>query len=271
MLKFIVISDLHLVPQGQLAQGVDTTQRLRSLIAHVNQYHADAEFCVAAGDLADAGDGAAYQRLHEECQQLRMPVIATLGNHDCREAFGKVFSDTPPAPSGYYDHCIDIGDHRVLVMDSLDSDQDSGLLVQTQLDWLEAKLRDARNQATVLVLHHHICDLQISTDAHRLRRRTAFFKTLQTATDLRHIIFGHVHLDASGTCCGILFTALAGCHYNIAPRRSEGRHKAPRFEGPGQYGVVWSNRESTIVLREDFDSRHLPMPPELFRRRKSPC
>ena len=55
MLKFLVFSDLHLVDEGDTSHGLDTYSRFAKGVDWVNAHHADADFCVLAGDLADLG------------------------------------------------------------------------------------------------------------------------------------------------------------------------------------------------------------------------
>ena len=59
-LKTIVLSDLHLLPEGELSLGLDTAVRLRIGVATINARHSDADFCVIAGDPADLGQKVAY-------------------------------------------------------------------------------------------------------------------------------------------------------------------------------------------------------------------
>ena len=264
MLKFIVISDLHIVPDGKLSHSIDTTARLQMAVEHINELHSDAAFCIAAGDLTDRGEIEAYQRLRPLLSKIQIPLFVTLGNHDKRENFLSVFNDTQTASTGFVDFCIDREDHRVLVMDSLDSGRDAGLLVSSQINWLRDKLDEASNKSVILVVHHNIVDLQISTDSIRLDENRSLADTLQLHSDVRHVISGHVHLGSSGVYRGIPFTTFAGCHYNIAPWLYDKNRRAPRLEGPGQYAIVWSGKESTIVLQEDFFNRHAQMPRELF-------
>ncbi len=264
MLKFVVISDLHIVPEGQLTHSIDTAARLAEAVDHINEEHPDAEFCIAAGDLADRGETAAYRRLRSEFERLTIPLHLTLGNHDCRENFLKVFSDAPAASTGFVDLCIDRQGHRVLVMDSLDTGRHAGLLVPAQLDWLAEKLAEAESRPVILALHHNIADLNVSTDGIKLDRNASLAEVLRRHPDVRHVISGHVHLTSSGVYRGLSFTTLAGCSYNIAPRKHDPQSRAPRREGPGQYAVVWSGGDSTVVLQEDFHNRHAVMPRELF-------
>jgi Icc protein len=58
-LKFIVMSDLHLVPEGEASMTLDTGARLEAAVEAVNARYGDADFCVLAGDLADLGQADA--------------------------------------------------------------------------------------------------------------------------------------------------------------------------------------------------------------------
>jgi len=62
-LKFLVMSDLHLVRHGQTSMSLDTAERLEQAVDCINTRYADADFVVIAGDLADAGEAEAYARL----------------------------------------------------------------------------------------------------------------------------------------------------------------------------------------------------------------
>ena len=62
-LKFVVMSDLHLVREGQTSMTLDTAARLEAAVACLNERYADADFVVIAGDLADEGEAEAYERL----------------------------------------------------------------------------------------------------------------------------------------------------------------------------------------------------------------
>ena len=66
MLKFIVISDIHIVPQNELCNGIDTFERFDLAIDSINSDHPDADFCILAGDLADKGQIESYLRFNED-------------------------------------------------------------------------------------------------------------------------------------------------------------------------------------------------------------
>ena len=264
MFKFLVVSDIHFVPAGELSHSVDTTARFREAVAHIREFNRDAEFCVIAGDLTDRGETESYERLAAELEGFELPCYITLGNHDDRVNFGEVFGNMTHADTGKFDHCIDAHGQRIVVLDSVSDGEHPGQLSNPQLTWLGGVLGEARDRPAVVVLHHNISDLMVSTDGIGLRNYDMLVDVLSGHPDLRHVISGHVHLNSSGTIRGIPFTTFAGCHYNIAPRRFDANRRAPRFDGPGQYAVVWSGEESTVVLLEDFFHRQVLLSDEHF-------
>lgn len=268
MLKFIVLADLHLVPEGDLANGLDTAGRVREAISHVNEHHGDADFCILAGDLADRGQPDAYRRLQGLIEPLTVPLHITLGNHDDRPAFLDIFSGLA-AETGCIDKVIDLKGHRIVILDSSEPGRHEGVLTTAQLDWLAARLDEAADRPVIVVLHHNITDLHVQTDFIRLQQNGAFIDVLKAHPDIRQVISGHVHMTTSGTLRGIPFSTFAGAHYSIAPtlqsRSGPVPNLAPRLEGPGQYAVVLADEASTVVHFENFFDRHLVLPLEYFR------
>ena len=91
-MKFIHITDLHLVPPGQKLWGFDPFPRLDQCLADIMKYHADAEFCAISGDLTERGEAESYRALQERLKKFPLPVHLMLGNHDDRATFLKVFN-----------------------------------------------------------------------------------------------------------------------------------------------------------------------------------
>ena len=50
-MRFLHLSDLHLVAPGATLHGLDPQDRLRRCVAHICALHADAAFVVLTGDL----------------------------------------------------------------------------------------------------------------------------------------------------------------------------------------------------------------------------
>jgi 3',5'-cyclic AMP phosphodiesterase CpdA len=270
MLKFIILSDLHIVPEGELSHGLDTTDRLQQSIDFVNANHGDADFVIFAGDLADHGERAAYECFKSSIQSLTLPYYLTLGNHDQRSVFLDVFGEDFADETRNINHVIDHSGHRVIVLDSSDpSVGGAGKLEQSQLNWLQNQLDDAKDLPVIIVLHHNITKLHVQTDFIILKDNEKFAQVVASHPDIRQVISGHVHMTTAGTYKGIPFCTLAGGHYNIEPvleSESGGiANRVPRREGPGQLAVVLADKDSTVVHMENFIDRHLILSDALFK------
>ncbi|MEO1732884.1 MAG: phosphodiesterase [Pseudomonadota bacterium] len=270
MLKFIVLSDLHIVPEGELSHGLDTYDRLGHAIDHVNERHGDAAFVLCAGDLADHGERAAYARLKTALARLDPPTHVTLGNHDDRPTFLEVFGAGLASDTGNVDRVIDDGAYRVIVLDSSEPGLGgAGRLSEAQLAWLGDRLQEAVDQPVVVVLHHNFTKLHVQTDFIILENPARFIEVLSQHEDVRQVICGHVHMTTSGMVKGIPFCTLGGGHYAIDPVL-ESRSgpvpggPVPRREGPGQLAVVLCDDTSVVVHMENFLDRHIQLAPDAF-------
>ena len=249
-LKFVVMSDLHVMPQGELSVTLDTGSRLEQAVDAVISRYADVDFCVIAGDLVDAGQPAAYERLKTILSRLPIPVHITLGNHDNRAAFLSVFGDSFIAATGKVDKVIDASGYRIILLDSSEPGRVDGVLSDTQITWLTARLAEAVDRPIIVILHHNANALHIESDNIAILDPHAFVAALKTHPDIRQVIAGHVHLTSTATWHGLPFTTLAGGHYSV----SIDQPNVPMrwLSGPGQMAFVIAAEHSTTVLFDDF-------------------
>ncbi|MEL6100371.1 MAG: metallophosphoesterase [Pseudomonadota bacterium] len=276
MLKFVVLADIHIVPERQVSHGLDTLDRLNQAVSYVNEIHGDAEFVVFAGDLADRGEAEAYARFKTAIAPLTPPVHLTLGNHDHRPTFLETFPGLA-TETGNVDHVVDAGGYRTIVLDSSDPElRGAGRFEASQINWLKARLAEVPDMPVVIVMHHNIQPLGVQTDFIILEDPDVFSEALKTHNDVRQVISGHVHMTTSGSFNGIPFCTFAGAHYNIEPmltsrsgpvpaERGPGYlSPVPRREGPGQLAVVLCGPDTVVVHMENFLDRHLVLAPGLF-------
>lgn len=257
MLKFLVFSDLHLVDTGQTSLGLDTHIRFAAGVDWVNAHHADADFVVLAGDLADQGfQGATepYQRLKDEVDQFLLPCHITIGNHDNRDTFVEHFGEEARAETGCIDKVVDAKGHRTILLDSVVEDEEhshGGALSQVQLEWLAERLAEHPGPV-IVILHHHANPLHTMVDRIRLAEPEAFVEVLKTHSDVRQVIAGHVHYTSSAMWHGIPFTTLAGSHYNVTVPLNGSERKTDRLWGPAQMAVVLCDDDQTLVHFENY-------------------
>lgn len=260
MLKFIVISDSHLMPEGQLSNSIDTNARLVAAVNYVTTTHSDAAFCIMNGDLVDMGDVDAYSALKSILKTLKIPVYFTLGNHDDARAFETVFG----ADMAVFDHVIEADGQHILVLNSQDQGKVTGRLEEAQLAWLEAELTRAKGKPVLITLHHPIGNFGIGLDFLNLQNPEPLLALLKDHGDVRQVISGHIHTTATGVIEGIPVTTLAGNHYSFAPFSDPDISDMTRIDGPGEIGVVLTDAKSTIVHFDKFHDKNNAMPSELF-------
>lgn len=257
MLKFIVMSDLHLVPPGETSAGVDTTERLRAAVRSVNHRHADFDFCLLAGDLVDHGDIRAYRQLADMLATLAIPYHLTLGNHDHRERFKQVFGARHLDDRGFVQSVIDAGGYRVILLDSSEPGRGEGVLCAQRLEWLDTRLAEASDRPVIVVMHHHAQPLGTDVDRLMLEDADAFIAVLKRHPDLRQVIAGHVHYASSSFRHGLPFTTLAGSSYGVSVHLDGMPGAMQRLDGPAQYALVLADEAGVTVHFHNYIDRHV--------------
>jgi 3',5'-cyclic AMP phosphodiesterase CpdA len=89
--KFIQLTDTHVIGGDRLLFGANPARRLRLAVDSINREHADAAFVIVTGDMTHWGDAEAYEAFNEQIGRLQMPVHLMVGNHDDTSAFANDF------------------------------------------------------------------------------------------------------------------------------------------------------------------------------------
>jgi 3',5'-cyclic-AMP phosphodiesterase len=263
-MKFVVLSDLHLGPPGVPVNGLDTGARLAEAVEVNCRDHTNAAFVLLAGDLADQGEVAAYHHLRALVSPLPMPVHITLGNHDARDAFLSVFGPDRDDPQGRVSEVIDAGGHRIILLDTTEPGLVGGRLCQGRLDWLAARLDEARDRPVIVVQHHHANPLSLPVDEIILENAAEYVAVLQRHPEVRQVIAGHVHLPSTAIWRGVPMTTMAGSHYSLTPHVPGVPGVQRQLEGTAQMAVVLASTDGVTVHFQDHGERHLTMAPGLF-------
>ena len=81
-MKFLHITDPHLVARPQMLFDIDVWARLEQAVESMNSRHGDAELCVLTGDLTHWAEPEAYADVMTIMGGLAIPWHPFLGNHD---------------------------------------------------------------------------------------------------------------------------------------------------------------------------------------------
>jgi 3',5'-cyclic AMP phosphodiesterase CpdA len=254
--KFIHLTDTHIVGRGAMLYGADPAQRLRLAVDSINSDHADAAFVIITGDLTHWGDDAAYAAFFGEIDRLVVPSKLMVGNHDDTPSLVRARPDLPRDISGFIQTTFETPHGRGLVLDTRTDGQPHGGYCECRREWLVARLEE--DDAPVLIfMHHPPLDLGIAgMDAIRLLDDGPFADILRPhAARIRHIFFGHVHRAIFGTWLGIPFSCMRATNHQVAYDTQAGAECIPgSLEAPA-YGVVTLSREAVVIHMQEFADR----------------
>ncbi|WEX79096.1 phosphodiesterase [Sinorhizobium numidicum] len=259
MTKFIIFTDLHMVPEGMAIIGLDPYRRLANGIAHVNRDHADADLVIFAGDLTHGGDRPSYERLKELLGRLAPPGAMMIGNHDRREVFLQVFSDVATDENGFVQRVIDFADCRAVLLDTLFAPpydyptSHAGYLCARRLAWLDQQLDSAGDRAVLIFMHHppHATGFA-GIDMIRLINDDEFYALVERHGNVRHIFAGHVHRTISGSSRGIPFSIFKSPVHQ-QPMPFDIPDASLSVDEPAAYGIALVTRDGVLVHTEDYE------------------
>ncbi len=137
-------------------------KRLDQTLRHLADMKPVPDLLLVTGDLADTSDDmASYKRLRGALEGFPAPVWYCVGNHDSREAFSHYFPHIPTA-DGFIQYAIEDFPLRILVLDTLEVGRHGGGFCEIRATWLRARLDEAPERPTLIVLHHPPVDTGLS-------------------------------------------------------------------------------------------------------------
>ena len=252
-MKFIQITDPHLVTPGELLHGLNPYDRLSRCIDDINQHHGDAELCVITGDLAHLGSIEAYMGLKECLSHLDIPFSLLIGNHDKRHMMKKVFPDQSTDSNNFFQGSRNMRVGTFLFLDTVEESKDWGSYCDLRLAWLNQSLKNCLHTSVYIFMHHPPFNVQIPClDRIGLGNDGNKIGNLFTQYgNIRHIFFGHVHRPVSGSWLGIPYSTLRGTSHQT-PLDFEAIDVVPKSHEPPAYAIVFLTEDQTTVHFHDY-------------------
>jgi 3',5'-cyclic-AMP phosphodiesterase len=253
-MKFIHVSDLHLVPKGDRLWGLDPFARFEACLDDIARFHPDASFVVISGDLAERGEVLAYRQLKARLADFPIETHLMLGNHDDRGHFLSVFPEGPRDEAGFVQSAILREDALFLLLDTLKGPPFSaGLYCAQRKAWLKGELARAQGRPVYLFMHHppfsiahDLMDLILLDDAEN-------FLSLLGGHAVRHVFFGHAHRPISGQFRGMSFSAPPSLVHQL-PLVS-GSVATIYSDEPAMYAVIHADRDKVLVHMDAYLNR----------------
>jgi 3',5'-cyclic AMP phosphodiesterase CpdA len=257
-MKLIHISDIHLHTQPVL--DLDPVDNFEKCLAHVERFHADADRIVITGDLTHRGLTESYVHLRDRMEASplkgeRAPRLI-MGNHDDRENFLSIFSDSPRDANGHVQWTEETPVGLFIYMDTAERGTDCGVYGPERRAWLDAALTSAAKsgQGAYLFMHHNPLTVHVANaDMIGFVEEQAVQDVLLRHRDtVRHIFFGHCHYTLSGTVHGVPFSAPRSTNHACWPDFSGIATRMGYGALQPNYNVCFIKPHGTVIHSIDF-------------------
>lgn len=267
LLKLVIMSDIHLLPKGEVKRGLDTASRFKAAIETVNTLHNDADLCVFAGDLTEKSDVGAYALFDEIRAGNNLPQRVMLGNHDDRNVYLEHAKNPMLDENRFVEGYDDIKGHRILMLDSSEPGKLRGGLCDQRLSWAAERLAEAKalGLKVILLLHHNPCALQMPVDTYRLAEPEKLLQVLhESGADIIQVLAGHCHITSAGSWGGYPCATISGNQHRVEPFLRGRTGQQACFETPAQYAVIMSDGIDCAVHFQNYVDDSTIMDPVLF-------
>ena len=261
------MSDIHLLPKGEVLRDLDTAGRFVTAMQSVNALHENADLCVFAGDITEKSDAGAYALFDEIRASNDLPQRVVLGNHDDRNVYLQHARNPMLDENGFVEGYDDIKGHRILMLDSSEPGEVRSGLCEQRLSWTSERLAEAKAQGlkVILLLHHNPCALQMPVDTYRLAAPEKLLKVLrESGADIIQILAGHCHITTAGSWGGYPCATISGNQHCVEPFLRGRTGQQDCYGSPAQYAVIMSDGVNCAVHFQSYVNESTIMNPELF-------
>ncbi|MGH8148782.1 MAG: metallophosphoesterase [Steroidobacteraceae bacterium] len=188
--RLIQFTDPHLHgDEAGALRGVATYPALLCAIEHARSRDWPVDAVLVTGDLVQ-DDPSGYAVFRRTFAAFEEPVLCLPGNHDVWEVMRRELACRPFVLDG----TVDLGDWRIVQLDSTVPGSAGGRLSERSLEELDAALRAAPAQHVLVCLHHHpVAMSSLWLDRVGLANPDALFRVIDAHKNVRAVLWGHVH------------------------------------------------------------------------------
>jgi len=242
---FIQISDTHLFadPAARL-WNVAPEPCLDAVIDMLAASAAHPEFVIVTGDCSADGSPESYRRLREKIARLSPRAYYLPGNHDDTPYMASYLADRALSRFEKFTQTFDAGGWRFVMLDSSVAGEDGGSIGNEQRDWLRAQLARDPKMPTIVAMHHNPLPVDsVWLDTMTISDSPALLAVLDTAPQVRLVIFGHVHQEFEARRGASVYASVPSTFFQFVPRsqdfgQDETRGPGARIIRLGDDGVV---------------------------------
>lgn len=245
---FVQISDTHLFcdPNARL-WDVAPDAMLDRALEEVETLGKPA-FILVTGDCSGDGSAESYERLAAKMRRLGAPAYYVPGNHDDSGTMARVLLGKELGARQKLTQTFDAFGWRFILLDSAVPGEDGGELGDSQRAWLRATLAAQPQTRTIVVVHHNPMPVgSLWLDSMTLADGNALNAIVDTSSQVRAVLFGHVHQVFESRSNGTQYLSAPSTFFQFKPNSQ----LFGKDDRPGGARVVRLNGDTlrTAVLR----------------------
>lgn len=252
---FVQISDTHLFrdPSTKL-WDVAPDPMLDRALEELGKLGRPAFFLVT-GDCSSDGSTDSYRRLDEKMHRFGVPVYYVPGNHDDAMSMAQIFLGRELPVREKLTQTFEALGWRFVLLDSSVPGEDGGELGDAQRAWLRATLAAAPNTSTIVVVHHNPMPVGSAwLDPMTIADANALNAILETSSQVRAVLFGHVHQVFETRRNGAQYLSAPSTFFQFKPNSA----RFGRDDRPPGFRVVRLNGQTVRSAVYRFGQ---PLPP----------
>ena len=214
----VQLTDSHLFANadGKLL-GMNTHDSLQRAIERILDEPPQVDLILASGDLSQDGSLQSYQRFRQLHEQIPAPARWFAGNHDELPAM-----QAACAGSDLLQPVTDLGNWRIILLDTSIPGAGPGHLSAAQLALLSTALSDAGERHVLVTFHHHPVSIGCRwMEPIGLRNPDALFAVLDGFPQVRALLWGHIHQEFDQLRNGVRLLASPSTCVQFAPGSEE--------------------------------------------------
>jgi len=257
------ITDMHILAEGKLFHSprraipdsdpgwshIDTAAHLAQAVATLNALRPLPDVTVVTGDLTDHGGAEEYANLRALLAPLRMPYFLIPGNHDKRDELRAAFAADGYFPaSGFLQYTVEGHPLRIVALDTHIPASHDGELCAERLGWLDATLKAAPAQPTLVLMHHPPFATGIEhMDRHALRDPASFAEIIGRHPQVERVLCGHLHRTIDRRFAGTVAGTCPATAHQLVLDINPGAPAEFTFEPPGYPLHLWREGEGLVT------------------------
>lgn len=218
-LRVLHVTDTHLfAAESDDLAGVRTEQTCLEVLSHVRSEAGRLDLVLHTGDLVHDYSAAAYSRLRERLLDFGVPTLVIPGNHDHADEMRRQFA-MPPVTWQFQ---TVVGNWLIVMLDSSIHGEPGGRLQPAELEQLNEVLEALPQLHALVCLHHHPVAMGSEwIDQIGVENGEALFRVLDRHTNVRAVLWGHVHQTFDGERQGVRLMATPSTCIQFKPGQRE--------------------------------------------------